>query len=67
MAFKIKVGCRILKILVVGYGMKLSLRDRDSFLFIGGMWDIYLKAGCRMTQIKTWSKPVPFQTGSGIS
>ena len=52
MAFKIKVGCRILKILVVGYGMKLSLRDRDSFLFIGEMWDIYLKAGCRMTQIK---------------
>jgi len=49
MGLKIKAGCGILKILVAGYGMKLSLRDRDSFLFIGGMWDIYLRAGCRMT------------------
>ena len=37
---KIKAGCGILKILDAGYGMKLSWRDLDSLLFVGGMWDI---------------------------
>ena len=47
---KIKAGCGILKILVAGYGMKLSWRDRDSLLCVGGMWDILnLKGGCGMT------------------
>jgi len=40
MGLKIKAGCGKLKILVAGYGMKLSWRDRDSLLFVGGMWDI---------------------------
>ena len=50
MGLKMKGGCGILKILVAGYGMKLSWRDRDSFLFVGGMWVFFnLKAGCGMT------------------
>ena len=50
MGLKIKAGCGILKILVAGYGMKFSWRDRDSFLFVGGMWDILnFKAGCGIT------------------
>jgi len=44
---KIKTGYGILKMLVAGYGMKLSWWDRDSLLFVGRMWDIlHLKAGC---------------------
>ena len=41
---------RDIEILVVGSGMKLSCRDRDSLLFVGRMWEILnLKAGCEMT------------------
>jgi len=67
MGLKIKMGCKILKILVAGYGMKLSWRDRDSFLFVGGMWNILsLKVGCGMTKRGASLYNVPFQSGSGI-
>ena len=39
MGHKIKAGCRTREMLRAGYRMKISWRDRDWLISIGGMWD----------------------------
>ena len=41
MGHKIEAGCGIGEITRAGYGMKISWRDRDTFISIGGMRDSF--------------------------
>ena len=42
---KIKAGCGIREKLRARYGMKISWRDRDALISIGGMWDSFELVG----------------------
>ena len=39
MGHKVEAGCGILGILRAGYGIKISWRDQDALISIGGMQD----------------------------
>ena len=41
MGHKMESGCGIREILRTGYGMKISWRDRDTLISIGGMGDSF--------------------------